>query len=191
MQNFRSKKLFLSLLLLASLFASPIQEIEAATIIVPPAIALSINGTSNTSIYYNSTLGPSTFDYQATLNDLTSSAAGVNEYTINGALYTNCGRNGNCNGNGGVYLDVIPMKVTMTNAGQNVTLNLSGTVGGKTISTSSGRASSLTFTNTGNILTLPWKANLQIKGDLDSTTLNTRLKPGTFSGTMTVQITIP
>lgn len=167
----------------------------SAQIIVPPMIAISINGATAGGLYYNSSLGPSDFDYEMSLSDLSSfnTAARVNrtvaDYTINGAVYNNCNRNGRCNGSARVFVDVIPTKVELTYLTNKINVNLTGQVGGRNLN-SSGRATNLTFDSSLVMPSLPWRANLAIKGFIDPTT-PTNLPPGSYTGVFTIQMTIP
>ncbi len=161
-----------------------------AAIIVPPIIAVSVNGATSGGTFYNSQLGPSKFDYTATLNDIAgTSSSGTHDYLINGAVYTNCGANGNCNGNGSVAVEVIPFKLTLLNGTDNVSMNITGQVGNKVLS--SGKATDFKFKRTNTIPAAPWQADLQLFGDLDQTTISTRTKPGDYSGVFTIQMTVP
>jgi hypothetical protein len=164
-------------------------EAGPGTIFLPGTLALSVNGSTSGGTYYNSSLGPSTFSYEASFNDLLNGTAGKN-YIINGGIYTNCGANGNCSGNGRVWFQVIPNVVVMQSSADTVNVKLTGTVGNRTID-NTGKATNLRFKPTLNVPTLPWQADVQVFGNIDNKFLSTKTKPGTYNGVFTMQVTIP
>ncbi len=182
------KRYFFSTLVLLIFFSQ--LSAEAMNINVNAMLAVAVNGATPGGTYYNTSLGPSTFDYNATITDLTSGIPATNEYIINGAIYTNCGRDGDCSGNGGMTVNIIPMNITMLNGTESVQVNLSGTIGGVAIN-GAGQAINPKFNNTGLISTMRWQANMQIFGNVLNSTVGSRKRAGTYTGTFTIQVTIP
>jgi hypothetical protein len=180
---------FKVVLLLFLCFVQVKAEAAPGIIFLPGTIALSVNGSTSGGTYYNPLLGPSTFSYEASFNDLLNGTAG-NNYIINGAMYSNCGATGNCSGNGRVWFQVIPNVVIMQSASNSVNVRLTGTVGNRTLD-NTGKAINIRFTSTTVVPTLPWQADIQVRGSLDNQFLSTQTKPGTYNGVFTMQVTIP
>ncbi len=157
-------------------------------IIVPVTYVLAINGeTPFSHTFYNDSLGVSDFSESILGSSLIGSAdVASNNYLINGGIYTNC-ENGSCSD--GLYViqaRVQPLSITLNNATSQIIVDLRGQIGSQNLSDS---YFNIDFINS-NTGTLPYRADIQIVGDLKETSINSDSETGTYTGTFTISAAV-
>ncbi len=158
---------------------------------IPPMIVLSINNNYGGQ-FYNQELGTSKLTYSITPKDISKSTSSNNskDLLINGALFSNCGESGNCNGIGNLLLEINPKRLILSNGKDNIYVDIQGRVENNQISRN-GKASLLNFKRRNDFPNLPWKANLELYGTVDRSLLKPSISPGIYSGTLSIRITTP
>ncbi|MDJ0626147.1 MAG: hypothetical protein QNJ31_07260 [Candidatus Caenarcaniphilales bacterium] len=167
-------------------------RLSAQGINIPLIITISINGSSPGGLFYNSTLSPSSFSASSDMNVLVASQSiPSDDYFINGAIYTNCGFNrggGNsCNAQRTATAQVSPLRVIMSNGSSQIAVDLKGRIGERSLS-SSPRV--IRFRRNSPVFFEPWKADIQIVGDVDESTIDINDAEGDYTGTFQITAVI-
>lgn len=103
--------------------------------------------------------------------DSTSNPSGQ-DFIVNGSIISN-------NSSANIQTTLSDVALKLVNGTSTITVNLSGTIGGKTISKT---AFSPNFVNR--------SASIQIIGDLDETTVTSKNDPGNYTGSLTITATV-
>lgn len=159
-----------------------------AQLVVPPIVLLNFNQGNQSSPYYNYSLPESEFIQTSSLPTLLASYdIPSQDYKLFGTVYTNC-PDANCDGTANLLLEVSTATLQLENALSSVTVKLSGIVGGQAIDFSQPTPINVVPDNT--VSSLPYRSDIMLFGDVDESTVDILDKAGSYTGVLTVKITI-
>lgn len=162
----------------------------SAQIVLPPIMVLSFNNGYGDNPYYNDNLPDSNTYAKSTLVSILEEKDIVSEdYHIYGAVYTNCLYN-QCSGSEKVFLQLSQDEIPLYNGIDEIKVKLSAFVGGVSFGMKPQDIDSVKIEKDPKHKETPYKADIEIIGDIDEGSVDITKSTGLYRGVFTITATL-